>query len=642
MIDQTVTPMGSRLLADWLANPLTDIDRDRRPARRGRRAGRRTRALRETLREQLRGVYDLERLLARVATGRASPRDLSFVGRTLAALPKLKAQADGPQERACSASSKPSSTSAPKSAPSSNRPWSTTARSAAEDGGIIRGGYSGDLDRLRDLAAGGKEWIARYQAEQVAAHRHRQPQGRLQQGLRLLHRDHQHATRTKRPPHYIRKQTTVNAERYITPELKEYEEKVAHGRRAGQGAGVRAVRRAPRRGAGAGPPAASHGRACWPSSTCWRAWPSWPASAATVRPTIVAEPVLADRRRPPSGARHHRAAGHVRPQRRALRRRRRHRCCSSPARTWRARAPTSARSPCSRCWPRWARFVPARDGDDRHRRPHLRPRRRQRRAVARPEHVHGRDDRDGPHPQHRHAAEPGRSSTRSAAAPAPTTASRWPGRSSSTCTTHVGCRTLFATHYHELTDLAQTLPGVRNLNVAVKEWEDHVVFLHKIVPGAADKSYGIHVARLAGVPRSVNERAKQILAQLEAEHLGDERPPQDRRQRQTVPPRRPAAHALRPARASRRRSAPPARPQQPHAPRRPPPPLRAASGHRLAAGSQAAIEFGGGQLKCPGFSRRARRQVRSRTKENSRSKGILSFIPLRGPRAACQRALLQR
>ncbi len=87
---------------------------------------------------------------------------------------------------------------------------------------------------------------------------------------------------------------------------------------------------------------------------------------------------------------------------------------------------------------------------------------------------------------------------------------------------HVGCRTLFATHYHELTDLASTLPGVVNLNVSVKEWEDQVVFLHKIVPGAADKSYGIHVARLAGVPRSVNERAKQILAQLEAEHLDEQ------------------------------------------------------------------------------------------------------------------------
>jgi DNA mismatch repair protein MutS len=87
---------------------------------------------------------------------------------------------------------------------------------------------------------------------------------------------------------------------------------------------------------------------------------------------------------------------------------------------------------------------------------------------------------------------------------------------------HIGCRTLFATHYHELTDLAKTLPSVRNLNVAVREWEDQVVFLHKIVEGAADKSYGIHVARLAGVPREVNQRAKQILAQLEQEHLDDD------------------------------------------------------------------------------------------------------------------------
>jgi DNA mismatch repair protein MutS len=86
----------------------------------------------------------------------------------------------------------------------------------------------------------------------------------------------------------------------------------------------------------------------------------------------------------------------------------------------------------------------------------------------------------------------------------------------------IGCRTLFATHYHELTDLTSSLGGVKNLNVAVKEWEDNIAFLHKIVDGAADKSYGIHVARLAGIPGEVNERAKQILAQLEAEHMGDD------------------------------------------------------------------------------------------------------------------------
>jgi DNA mismatch repair protein MutS len=87
---------------------------------------------------------------------------------------------------------------------------------------------------------------------------------------------------------------------------------------------------------------------------------------------------------------------------------------------------------------------------------------------------------------------------------------------------HIGCRTLFATHYHELTDLEQQLAGVRNYNVAVKEWDDQVVFLHQIVPGAADKSYGIHVAQLAGVPRSVNDRAREVLAWLEAQHQAAE------------------------------------------------------------------------------------------------------------------------
>jgi DNA mismatch repair protein MutS len=82
----------------------------------------------------------------------------------------------------------------------------------------------------------------------------------------------------------------------------------------------------------------------------------------------------------------------------------------------------------------------------------------------------------------------------------------------------IGCRTFFATHYHELTDLEATLGLVKNLNVAVKEWDDKVAFLHKIVEGSADKSYGIHVARLAGIPRQVNDRAREILTRLESEH----------------------------------------------------------------------------------------------------------------------------
>jgi DNA mismatch repair protein MutS len=79
------------------------------------------------------------------------------------------------------------------------------------------------------------------------------------------------------------------------------------------------------------------------------------------------------------------------------------------------------------------------------------------------------------------------------------------------------CRALFATHFHELTRLASKLPRLFNATVRVKEWQGDVVFLHEVVPGAADRSYGIQVAKLAGLPASVIERAKIVLAELEAE-----------------------------------------------------------------------------------------------------------------------------
>jgi DNA mismatch repair protein MutS len=79
------------------------------------------------------------------------------------------------------------------------------------------------------------------------------------------------------------------------------------------------------------------------------------------------------------------------------------------------------------------------------------------------------------------------------------------------------CRALFATHFHEMTALAAKLPRLHNATMRVKEWQGEVVFLHEVVPGAADRSYGIQVAKLAGLPPSVIERAKLVLAQLEAE-----------------------------------------------------------------------------------------------------------------------------
>jgi DNA mismatch repair protein MutS len=79
------------------------------------------------------------------------------------------------------------------------------------------------------------------------------------------------------------------------------------------------------------------------------------------------------------------------------------------------------------------------------------------------------------------------------------------------------CRTLFATHYHELTELPNVLPRARNYNVAIAEEGDGIVFLHKVIEGGADRSYGVHVAQLAGLPRPVVERAKELLTQLERE-----------------------------------------------------------------------------------------------------------------------------
>jgi DNA mismatch repair protein MutS len=80
-------------------------------------------------------------------------------------------------------------------------------------------------------------------------------------------------------------------------------------------------------------------------------------------------------------------------------------------------------------------------------------------------------------------------------------------------------KTLFATHYHELTDLADATPGVVNFHVAAREWKDDIIFLRKIVPGRSDRSYGIQVARLAGLPRAVIDRAREILGALERDEL---------------------------------------------------------------------------------------------------------------------------
>ena len=88
-----------------------------------------------------------------------------------------------------------------------------------------------------------------------------------------------------------------------------------------------------------------------------------------------------------------------------------------------------------------------------------------------------------------------------------------------------GCRTLFATHYHEITELGDRIDGVGNRHVAVQEWDDRIVFLHRIKPGATNRSYGVHVGRLAGLPPAVITRAKEVLDSLAVHHATDDVPP---------------------------------------------------------------------------------------------------------------------
>jgi DNA mismatch repair protein MutS len=107
----------------------------------------------------------------------------------------------------------------------------------------------------------------------------------------------------------------------------------------------------------------------------------------------------------------------------------------------------------------------------------------------------------------------------------------------------VGCKTVFATHYHELTQLAEELPALRNFNVAVREVGDQVLFLHRLQPGGADRSYGIEVGRLAGLPEGVIARARDVLRSLEGEQLAAALQVRGGRRKESRSPKAEVAHS---------------------------------------------------------------------------------------------------
>jgi len=513
VLDRTKTAMGARMLNTWLSSPLTDVDeiQSRLDAVEELKNDL---PLGDVIRGFLANTYDLDRLLARIVTGRASPRDLNFVGHTLRVLPRLQTEL---QERSSCVLRRLEQQleGCPRIRDTLSRALVDDCGLASRDGGFIRSGYDATLDELRELTAGGKQWIAAYQAEE--SRRTEIPNIKI--GFNKVFGYYLEVTNAhadKVPSHYIRKQTIKNAERYITPPLKEHEEGVLSAEQRAKDleydlfVALRAM-------------VAEQTSRLKKTAAALAQLDVLAALAELARersycrpqPTLQRQLHIVDGRHPvleilePEGTFVPNST-QVSPDDGLIL------IITGP--NMAGKSTYIRQVALITLMTQIGSFVPAAEA-----------------TIGVADRVFARVGASDELARGQSTFMVEMIET----ARILNTATEQSlvildeiGRGTSTFDgislawsvvedlhDRVRSRTLFATHYHELTDLARSLSGVTNLNVAVREWEDKVVFLHQIVPGSADKSYGIHVARLAGVPRGVNERAKEILSQLEDEHL---------------------------------------------------------------------------------------------------------------------------
>jgi DNA mismatch repair protein MutS len=525
VLDETVTPMGARVLAERLSNPLTDAAAinarlDAIEELKG------DSVLCRDLREQLEQAYDLERLTARVATGRAGPRDLGCLTRTLALLPKIKAKIAARRSDRLSQLEAQLDLCADVRAEIEKALADELPLTTAE-GGIFQSGYHAQLDELRGLARGGKEWIAKYQADEVA----RTGIPNLKVGFNRVFGYYLEVTAAqaqKVPADYIRKQTLKNQERYITPPLKEHEDKVLRAEEQAISLELQLFT-ALRERVAVQSPRLQATAAILAELDVLSTLAVVAVRRNYCRPEIVEEPILDVRegrhpvldRLKPSGEfvpNDIRLGVPLSSEEGATSIAGRMQIITGP--NMAGKSTYIRQAALITILAQMGSFVPASEARigvaDR--------------IFAR---VGASDElQKGQSTFMVEMAETAR--ILNAATQRSLVILDEIGRGTSTydgislawaVTEHlhdvIGCRTLFATHYHELTELTQTLPTASNWNVAVREDADDVIFLHKIVAGAADKSYGIHVARLAGVPRQVVERARVILESLESDHIDE-------------------------------------------------------------------------------------------------------------------------
>jgi len=513
VLDDTITAMGGRLLRKWVLRPLVEasgIWERQEAVEELLNDG----TLRREIREAFRGISDLERLSGKLGTGRVGPRDLLGLGRSLAHLPRIKeigADATSPlssflmgeMDLLTDLRGLLEASLSPDTPPT------------LQDGGVIREGYDPKLDELRSIRDGAREFIASLQARE----RERTGVGSLKVGFNKVFGYYLEITRAnleKVPEDYVRKQTLANAERFFTPELKEWEEKVFGAEDRIQTLETEIFGRVRKE------VASEVGRI---QDTAGRlAKLDVLATLAEVardrgytRPEVhtgfevdvregrhpVVETMMPAEEFIPNDLRLDEEGRII--------------ILTGPNMAGKstvlrqvgliqllaqigAFVPASAaRLPiCDRIFTR----VGASDSLARGQSTFM-VEMNETAAI-----VHGATERslillD----------EIGRGT------------STYDGVSIAWAVTEhlhewVGAKTIFATHYHELTQLGDLLPQVRNLNVSVREVGEDIVFLRRLEEGGADRSYGIQVARLAGLPSGLLERARELLVELEGTHSG--------------------------------------------------------------------------------------------------------------------------
>ncbi len=514
VLDQTQTPMGGRLLKRWINQPL-------------KRAGainERLDAVRDWVehkdiskktRELFVHIGDLERLIAKVCTGRANPREINALKAMLVAVDSI-AETTAGLNAAMLVSLRDSLVPMQKLSSRIEAVLEPDPPLALADGGIIRNGFNVELDELRSLASSGKGWIADMQMKE----RERTGISSLKVGFNNVFGYYIEVTNThkdKIPTDYIRKQTLTGAERYITPELKEYEEKILHAEEKTLTLETRLFNELRMEIAGHAESIQQNARAV-ASLDCLLSLATIAVEYDYVRPEVNDSTVLdiVEGRHPvverllPPGEKY--TPNDVRLD-------------TENEQVLVITGPNmSGKSSFLRqtglivLLAQIGSFVPAAKA-----------------VIGVVDKIYTRVGAS----DNITAGESTFLVEMHEAAHIINTATRNSlilldevGRGTSTFDgisiawalteylhNRIGARTLFATHYHELNELADLLPRVRNYKVDVREYGDKVVFLHKVTPGSADHSFGIHVAKMAGLPEEVTDRAKHLLKNLEGSEL---------------------------------------------------------------------------------------------------------------------------